>query len=206
MIGSIEVGKQADLVVLGKSLFDVRPEQIHDVPVLLTLMDGKAHHDAAIPSSRKLALAGAETLTFPDGGITPFKGQKGESWEGGYRAPMVIRWPGHIKPGQVTNQIMAALDWVPTLVEIAGGPNGDGLKKEIEAGKYPGIVKTTLDGVNQADFISGKTETSARDFLFYYSGAQLAAVRCKNWKFTYYGSQPGYSGWLLPLVPYHFNC
>ena len=94
---------------------------------------------------------GAETITFPDGGITPFKGQKGEAWEGGYRAPMVVRWPGVIKPGTVKNQMFAALDWVPTLVDIAGGPKGDGLKKQIEAGQYPGIVKTTLDGVNQRD-------------------------------------------------------
>ena len=58
---------------------------------------------------------GAEAITFPDGGVTPFKGQKGEAWEGGYRAPMVVRWPGHIKPGTVKNQLFAALDWVPTL-------------------------------------------------------------------------------------------
>ena len=62
---------------------------------------------------------GAETISFPDGGITPFKGQKAEAWEGGYRAPMVIRWPGVIKPGTVKNQLFAALDWVPTLVDIA---------------------------------------------------------------------------------------
>ena len=71
---------------------------------------------------------GAEAISFPDGGVTPFKGQKGEAWEGGYRAPMVVRWPGHIKPGTVKNQLFAALDWVPTFVDIAGGPKGDGLK------------------------------------------------------------------------------
>ena len=148
---------------------------------------------------------GAEQFSFPDGGVTPFKGQKGESWEGGYRSPMVIRWPGHVKPGQTTNQMFAALDWVPTLVELAGGPKGDGLKKQIEAGSYPGIVKTTLDGVNQADFISGKTDKSARDFFFYYSGSQLAAVRWKNWKFVYYGTRAGAPGWFEPLIAYHFT-
>src|SRR6187399_556545 len=80
---------------------------------------------------------GAEAISFPDGGVTPFKGQKGEAWEGGYRAPMVIRWPGVIKPNTVFNQLFAALDWVPTLVDIAGGPTGDGLKRQIEAGQYP---------------------------------------------------------------------
>jgi arylsulfatase len=148
---------------------------------------------------------GAETVSIPDGGITPFKGQKGNSWEGGYRVPMMIRWPGHVKAGVVTSEMMAALDWLPTLVELAGGPKGEALKQQIEEGKYPGILKTTLDGVNQADFLQGKCDTSARDFMYYYSGAQLAAVRYKNWKFTYYGSQPGGAGWLLPLIPYHFT-
>jgi arylsulfatase A-like enzyme len=148
---------------------------------------------------------GAETLTFPDGGVTPFKGQKGEAWEGGYRAPQVVRWPGHIKPGTVKNQLFAALDWLPTLVDIAGGPKGDGLKKEIEAGKYPGIVKTTLDGFDQRDYLEGKSEKSARDVFFYYSGATPSAVRWKNWKMYYTMSQPGGAGWLLPLIPYHFT-
>ena len=98
---------------------------------------------------------GAETVSFPDGGITPFKGQKGEAWEGGYRAPCVVRWPGHIKPGTVKNEMFAALDWVPTFVDIAGGPKGDELNKQIEAGKYPGIVKTTLDGFDQRAYLEG---------------------------------------------------
>ena len=114
---------------------------------------------------------GAETITFPDGGITPFKGGKLTTWEGGMRAPCVIRWPGHIKPGTVFKDIFASLDWVPTLVEIAGGPKGDELNKQIMAGKYKGIVKTKLDGVNQIDYLTGKSEKSARDTFFYYSGS-----------------------------------
>jgi arylsulfatase len=148
---------------------------------------------------------GAETMTYPDGGITPFKGQKGEAWEGGYRAPVVVRWPGHIKPDQTTNQMMAALDWVPTFVDIAGGPKGDGLKKQIEAGQYPGILKTTLDGFDQRDFLEGRTEHSARDVMFYYSGPDLSAVPYQNMKWYYKMSQPGGAGWLLPLITYHFT-
>jgi arylsulfatase A-like enzyme len=147
---------------------------------------------------------GAEQITFPDGGITPFKGQKGEAWEGGYRAPLVVRWPGHIKPGTIKNQMFAALDWLPTLVEIAGGPAGDGLKKQIEAGQYPGIVKTTLDGLNQREYLEGKSEKSARNYFFYYSGATPSAVRYKNWKIYYTMSQGGASGWLQPLKTFHF--
>ena len=114
---------------------------------------------------------GAETITFPDGGVTPFKGGKLTTWEGGMRAPCVIRWPGIIKPGTVLKEMFASLDWLPTFVEIAGGPKGNELNKQIKAGKYPGIVKTKLDGVNQLDYLEGKSEKSARDTFFYYSGA-----------------------------------
>jgi arylsulfatase len=128
---------------------------------------------------------GAETQTFPDGGNTPFKGSKLTTWEGGMRAPLVVRWPGHIKPGTVKTEIFASLDWLPTLVDIAGGPKGDALKKQIEAGKYPGIVKTTLDGVDQCAYLEGDSEKSARDYFFYYTGPKPSAVRYKNWKFYY---------------------
>jgi arylsulfatase len=148
---------------------------------------------------------GAEAITFPDGGVTPFKGQKGETWEGGYRAPCVVRWPGHIKPGTVKTQMFAALDWVPTLVDIAGGPKGNDLKKQIEAGEYKGIVKTTLDGFNQRDYLEGKSEKSARDYFFYYAGATPSAVRYKNWKMYYNMAKSGAAGWLEPLTDYHFT-
>ncbi len=148
---------------------------------------------------------GAEAITFPDGGVTPFKGQKGEAWEGGYRAPQVVRWPGHIKPGTVKNQLFAALDWLPTFVDIAGGAKGDELKKQIEKGAYPGIVKTTLDGFDQRDYLEGKSDKSARDVFFYFSGATPSAVRYKNWKMYYTMSQPSAEGWILPLVNFHFT-
>ena len=148
---------------------------------------------------------GAETISYPDGGVTPFKGQKGEAYEGGYRVPAVIRWPGVIKPGTLFTQMFASLDWLPTFVEIAGGPKGDGLKKQIEQGAYPGIVKTTLDGVNQIDYLVGKSDKSARDVFYYFSGATPSAVRYKNWKMYYNMSQPGADGWILPLIPFHFT-
>ena len=148
---------------------------------------------------------GAEAITFPDGGVTPFKGQKGEAWEGGYRAPAVIRWPGVIKPGTVFTEMFSALDWMPTFVEIAGGPKGEGLKQQIEAGKYPGIVKTTLDGVNQIDYLTGRSPNSAREVFYYFSGATPSAVRYKNWKMYYSMSQPGAEGWIMPLIPFHFT-
>jgi arylsulfatase len=148
---------------------------------------------------------GAETITFPDGGTTPFKGGKLTTWEGGMRAPMVIRWPGVIKPGTVKNQIFASLDWLPTLVEIAGGPKGNALKGQIEAGQYPGIVKTTLDGVNQIEYLSGRSEKSARDTFFYYSGKDPSAVRYKNWKMYFAMVSDAPAGFTVGVVPYHWT-
>jgi arylsulfatase A-like enzyme len=148
---------------------------------------------------------GAETETFPDGGVTPFKGGKLSTWEGGMRAPMVIRWPGVIKPGTVKNDMFASLDWVPTLVDIAGGPKGDGLKKQIESGQYPGIVKTTLDGVDQREFLEGKSQKSARDTFFYYSGKDPSAVRYKNWKMYFAMVSDSPAGFINGVIPYHWT-
>jgi len=133
---------------------------------------------------------GAESQTFPDGGMTPFKANKLTTWEGGMRVPMLVRWPGHIKPGTMLDQIFASYDWLPTLVEIAGGPKGNDLNGQIMEGKYPGIVKTRLQGVNQLAYLTGASDTSARDFFLYYTGATPSAVRYKNWKiyFTMEGS------------------
>jgi arylsulfatase len=148
---------------------------------------------------------GAETITFPDGGVTPFKGGKLSTWEGGMRAPCVIRWPGVIKPGTVFNDIFASLDWVPTFVDIAGGPKGDDLKKQIEAGKYPGIVKTTLDGHNQIDYLTGKSPKAASDVFFYYSGKDPSAVRYKNWKMYFAMVSDDPAGFISGVMPYHWT-
>lgn len=147
---------------------------------------------------------GAETVTFPDGGVTPFKGGKLSTWEGGMRAPALVRWPGVIKPGTIKNDIFASLDWVPTLVNIAGGEKGDALNKRIMAGQYPGIVKTKLDGIDQTEYLTGRSENSARDTFFYYSGKDPSAVRYKNWKiyFTMVSDAP--TGFIAGPLPYHW--
>jgi arylsulfatase len=147
---------------------------------------------------------GAEVFTFPDGGTTPFKGSKMNTWEGGMRAPMVIRWPGVIRPGTVKSDIFASLDWVPTLVEAAGGPKGNALKAQIEAGQYPGIVKTTLDGVNQIDYLTGRSQKSARDTFFYYAGPRPSAVRYQNWKLYFAIAPETSTGFNVPGVQTQF--
>ena len=147
---------------------------------------------------------GAEAITYPDGGVTPFRGGKLTTWEGGMRAPAVIRWPGHIKPGTRYDEIFSSLDWLPTFVDIAGGPKGDGLKMQIEAGKYPGILKTTLDGVDQRAYLEG-TAKSARETFFYYTGQHPSAVRYKNWKFYYTMAPSSATGGLTGVVTYHWT-
>ncbi|HAY27539.1 MAG TPA: arylsulfatase [Candidatus Accumulibacter phosphatis] len=148
---------------------------------------------------------GAETITFPDGGTTPFKGGKLTTWEGGMRAPAVMRWSGVIKPGTVMKEMFASLDWLPTFVDIAGGAKGNSLNEQIMAGKYPGIAKTKLDGVNQRAYLEGKSGTSARDTFFYYTGAQPSAVRYKNWKFYYTMVPDTPTGGLFGAQTFHWT-
>ena len=125
------------------------------------------------------------------------------------KAATARRWscagPGISSRARSKDQIFASLDWLPTFVEIAGGAKGNDLKAQIEKGSYPGIVKTTLDGVNQLAYLEGKSENSARDYFFYYAGATPSAVRYKNWKFYYTMAQPGGTGWFQPPVTYHWT-
>lgn len=101
--------------------------------------------------------------------------------------------------------IFASLDWMPTLVDIAGGEKGNALKARIEKGAYPGIVKTTLDGVNQRDYLEGNAQDSARDTFFYYSGKDPSAVRYKNWKMYFAMVSDNPAGFLTGVVPYHWT-
>ena len=148
---------------------------------------------------------GAEVITYPDGGVTPFAGGKLTTWEGGMRAPMVVRWPGKIEPGTILNGTFASLDWLPTLVEAAGGPTGNDLKATIEAGEYPGIVKTTLDGVNQMAYLTGEADQPARDYFMYYSGKDPSAVRYKNWKMYFAMVSQSPEGFTAGVQPYHWT-
>ncbi len=135
---------------------------------------------------------GAEVFTWPDGGMTPFKGTKGTVMEGGFRAPCIVRWPDHIKPGTVENGIFSALDWFPTLVAAAGNPNiTDQLLKGVELGDR--TYKNHLDGYNQLDLLLGKAP-SARHEFFYFGGPHLGAVRLDNFKYQFYQQPQGWPG------------
>jgi arylsulfatase A-like enzyme len=135
---------------------------------------------------------GAEVFTWPDGGMTPFRGTKGTSYEGGFRVPAIIRWPGHVKPGSVENGMMSGLDWFPTLVAAAGNPDiTDQLLKGTKLGDR--TYKNHLDGYNQMAMLTGKGP-SARHEFFYFSGPQLGALRVDDFKFQFIQQPYGWPG------------
>jgi arylsulfatase A-like enzyme len=135
---------------------------------------------------------GAEVFTWPDGGMTPFKATKGTTFEGGFRVPAIIRWPGTVKPGSVENGIMSGLDWLPTLAAAAGNANiTDQLLKGVQLGDR--TYKNHLDGYNQKDLLTGKGP-SARHELFYFGGPHLGALRIDDFKFQFIQQPYGWPG------------
>ena len=125
---------------------------------------------------------GAETASWPDGGITPFHGEKGTTWEGGFRIPQLIRWPGVIKPGTVNNGIVSHEDWMPTFLAAAGEPDiVEKLKQGYEANGRK--FKVHADGHNLIPFLKGEVKESPRKEIFYFGqGGELNAIRTGNWK------------------------
>ena len=134
---------------------------------------------------------GTENFTWPDGGQTPFKAGKGTTYEGGFRAPALLRWPGHVPAGKVENGIFSGLDWLPTLVAAAGNPN---IIAELLKGKtIDGVTyKNHLDGYDQTALITGKGP-SARHEIFYFGESTLGALRLDDYKYQFI-DQP--NGWL----------
>jgi arylsulfatase len=135
---------------------------------------------------------GAEVFTWPDGGMTPFRATKGTVFEGGFRVPCMIRWPGKIKPGSVENGLFSGLDWLPTLAAAAGNPN---ITQQLLQGVTLGgrNYKNHLDGYNQMDLLTGKG-LSARRELFYFGGPTLGAIRIDDFKFQFYQQPYGWPG------------
>jgi arylsulfatase A-like enzyme len=125
---------------------------------------------------------GAETFTWPDGGITPFHGEKGTTWEGGFRAPCAIRWPGVIEPGSIYNDIFSHEDMMPTILAAAGVPD---VKEKLLTGYEANgkNFKVHLDGFNLMPYFKGEVEESPRNSIFYFDqGGNLNALRVNNWK------------------------
>jgi arylsulfatase len=128
---------------------------------------------------------GPHMNTWPDGGMTPFRGEKNSNWEGAYRVPAVVRWPGRIAAGTVLNGIVSHADWFPTLLAAAGVPDIAG---QLKAGADLGGTryKVHLDGYDQTGYLTGETEDSPRRHFFYVSDdGDLTAVRFDHWKLVF---------------------
>jgi len=139
---------------------------------------------------------GTEVFTWPDGGTTPFAQCKGTTMEGGFRVPCILRWPGHVPADSVQNGIFSGLDWFPTFAAAAGNTTiTDDLLKGVKIGDM--TYKNHLDGYNQLDLITGKTDKSARHEIFYLGESSVGAVRIDDYKFSFI-QQP--QGWLGPKL------
>jgi arylsulfatase A-like enzyme len=128
---------------------------------------------------------GPHMNSWPDGAMTPFRSEKNSNWEGAFRVPAMVRWPGHIKPGTVSNDIISHLDWMPTLLAAAGAPDiKEKLLKGYQAGKM--TYKVHLDGYNQLPYLTGQEKKSARESFFYFSDdGDLMGLRYDNWKLVF---------------------
>ena len=144
---------------------------------------------------------GAEVMSWPDGGTTPFRGEKDTNYEGGWRVPCAIRWPGVIKPGTVSNEIFSHTDMLPTLAAVAGEPKiVEKLKKGYKAGKK--TFKVCIDGCNLLPLIKGEVKENPRKgFLYWSDDGDLMAVRAMNWKVEFAEQRAhGFDVWREPLT------
>ena len=172
----------------------------HDghVGQMLKLLDdlGVANDTIVIWSSDN----GAEVMSWPDGGTTPFRGEKNTNWEGGYRVPLVVRWPGVIAPGTEINSIISHEDWVPTLMAAVGEPN---LKDNMVKGQKLGGVdfKVHLDGYNLMPAFQGQAEWPRHEFLYWTDDGNVAGLRYDRWKLVFMEQRAeSFEVWEEPLV------
>ncbi|HEX5153976.1 MAG TPA: arylsulfatase [Parafilimonas sp.] len=147
---------------------------------------------------------GPNQFSWPDAATTPFRSEKNTNWEGAFRVPAFVRWPGHVKPGTITNEIFSGLDWFPTLLAAAGNTT---IKNDLLNGTTVGgkTFKVHLDGYNQLDFITGKTNKSARkEFIYFNDDAQLVAIRYGDYKtvFRQQSAAAGFDVWKDPFITF----
>jgi arylsulfatase len=177
--------------------------------------DGMVEHDAHVgqilDKLDELGLAentivmystdnGAEKFTWPDGGTSPFRGEKNENWEGGYRVPTVIRWPGVIEPGTVNNDIFSHMDMLPTIMAAVGVPDvKEQLLKRMKVGKKK--FKVHLDGYDITDALAGKAPSPRNEFFYFNDDGSLVALRYGKWKIVFAEQRShGFDVWQDPFV------
>ncbi len=144
---------------------------------------------------------GAEVMSWPDGGTTPFRGEKDTNYEGGWRVPCAIRWPGMIKAGTVSNEVFSHTDMLPTLAAVAGEPDVvEKLKKGYKSGNK--TFKVHIDGYNLLPFLKGEVKENPRKgFLYWSDDGDLMALRVNNWKVHFIDQRAhGLGVWREPFV------
>jgi arylsulfatase A-like enzyme len=144
---------------------------------------------------------GAEAFTWPDGGTTPFRGEKNTNWEGGYRVPCAIRWPGTIQPGTINNDIYAHEDMLPTILAAAGVPD---VKEQLLKGMKVGATtfKVHIDGYNIQDALAGKTADPRHEFFYFNDDGSLVGLRYNQWKVVFAEQRShGMAVWQDPFIP-----
>ena len=146
---------------------------------------------------------GPHLNTWPDAAMTPFRGEKNTNWEGGWRVPSMVRWPGNIEAGSVSNEIMHHMDWLPTFVAAAGDP--DVKKKLLKGHRAIGRnYKVHLDGYNFLPFLTGKADEGPRKEIFYFSDdGDLTALRYNDWKLVFMEQKTvgTFRVWMDPFTP-----
>ncbi len=143
---------------------------------------------------------GAETFSWPDGGTTMFRGEKNTQWEGGYRVPTFIKWPGVIEPGAVINEIGAHEDMLPTLLAAAGDPT---VKEDLLAGETIGgrDYNVHIDGYDLGPVLKGAGDWPRKDFIYWTDDGSVAALRYGNWKATFLRQDAlGLGVWVEPFT------
>jgi arylsulfatase len=186
----------------GNEYADGMIEHDQDVGKLLKALDdlGIANNTIVIYSTDN----GPNQFSWPDAATTPFRSEKDTNWEGAFRVPGMIRWPGHIQPGQISTDMLSGLDWFPTLLAAAGDTTiTDRLLKGADIGGT--TFKVHLDGYNQLDFLTGKSKVDPRtEFAYFDDDGELVAFRHGNWKavFAEQKKPGGFAVWYEPLTAY----
>jgi arylsulfatase len=188
--------------MLGNEYADGMIEHDGDVGKLLKALDdlGVTENTIVVYTTDN----GPNQFSWPDAATTPFRSEKDTNWEGAFRVPAMVRWPGHIQPGQISNEMVSGLDWFPTLVAAAGDAD---VKSRLLNGWQPAGSSTTfknhLDGYNQLDYLTGKSDKSARnDFYYFDDDGGLVATRYDDWKvvFKEQPAEGGFAVWQTPFI------
>ena len=198
-------GRVADEYTAGMIEHDMHVGQLLDLLDELGIADNTIVHYSTDN--------GPHYNTWPDAAATPFWGEKNTNWEGGWRVPSMVRWPGHIEPGSVTNEIVHHMDWLPTYLAAAGDPS---IKEKLMAGySSPAMgrdYKVHLDGYNILPLLTGETDKSPRNEIFYFSDdGDLTALRFQDWKIMFMEQKAWGTlrAWIEPFtalrVPLIFN-